>query len=130
MIRCSEFLRLKFRARELDPSTGFVNCLGGAMCVFRKLGWSTDSLKPSALCPTGRSIEDSAWERIGSEACSAKEDGDLILSGPLVRPHVEVLVDFHLGLAFSVLEQTGAMVRSVSEIRAVRGVYRLRKEYR
>ena len=130
MINCSEFLRLGYRDRELDPSTGFVSCLGAAMCAFRKLGWSVARLDPSGLCPTGLSVSDSAWERIGREACSANEDGDLILSGPMTRPHVDVLVDPPLGLTFSSLEQTGAMVRSLSEIRAVRGVYRLRQEYR
>ncbi len=130
MINCSEFLHLGYRDKETDPSTGFVSCLGAVACAFRKQGWSPKYLDPAVLCKGGRGVDPFAWERIGGEACNAKEDGDIILSGPASQPHVDVLVDPPLGLTFSSLEFTGAMVRSLDEIRAVRGVYRLRKEYR
>ncbi len=115
----------------MDPSTGKIDCLGSAACVFGELGWSKACLEPGSLDGPSRSIVGDAWEHIGEESCKAKELGDLILSyGAGGKPHVSTLIDNALGLAFSAFEGPGAMVVPLGQIQRVRGIYRLKEGYR
>lgn len=125
----TDLLGLGFEHGQMDPASGSINCQGAAAEVIRRLGWDASHMDGSHL--QGDSIVGDPWERVGDEACQARQVGDLILSYPRREtPHVSVVVNASLGLAFSSFEGHGAMVCSLGEIRRVRGVYRLREDYR
>lgn len=126
-----DLLHLRFEDGQGDPLTGAIDCLGAVACVFRKLGWGTDKLDPAGLDGDARAIADTAWDFMGDSVASATEVGDLILSYPVRRrPHVSVVIDSRLGLAFSSHQGHGAMTVPLGQIQQVRGVYRLREEFR
>lgn len=126
-----DLLGLGFEAGQHDASTGFVDCQGAVIAVFERLGWSTDHMAGRHLNAAAEAIDGDPWECIGDEACQATQVGDLILSYPRRgTPHVSVVVHPSLGLAFSSFEGHGAMVCPIGRIGRVRGVYRLREDYR
>lgn len=131
MIDVQKYLALGFEEGQLDPDSGKVDCLGAVACAFRELGWSTERLHPDGLSRSAQQITDDAWELVGREACNATQEGDLILSYPTPsKPHVSVLIDATLGLAFSAFEGHGAMSVRLGTIGQVRGVYRLKEAFR
>ena len=124
-----DLLGLGFEAGQLDPASGSINCQGAVIEVHRRLGWCTAHMAGHHL--QAETIVGDPWEFVGDEACQATQVGDLILSYPRREtPHVSVVVDPSLGLAFSSFEGHGAMVCPLGKIGRVRGVYRLREDYR